>query len=535
MGTQADISDNELEQRLRHLAARTLSVDPATLTNDVRLEALGVDSLSLVELAMSIEDAYAVELTKDDYNGFATLRDAVACVERKLKANTQRPQAAPGGVHVDPAPPAEPSAHARARGPLVVARRPAHQRVVITGIGAVTPVGLDAQSSFDALLRGESGVDHVSFPLHADFGVRIGAEVKGFDPQKLLGAKDARRNARFTHLACAAALEAVRDAALRESGYAPERIGTLLGVGMGGLEVFYTAAETMVRDGPKRISPFALPGLVPNMAPGLVSRVLGLKGPSFSVASACASSAHALSIALDLLRAGRVDAMIAGGSEASVHPIGLAGFARMAALSTRNQAPKQASRPFDADRDGFVMGEGAGVLVLETLEKARARGAKIYAELAGAGATADAFHETQPDAEGKGAEHAMRLALEDAGLYPEDIGYVNAHATSTPVGDRIEAYAIRKVFGAHTKQLFVSSTKSMTGHLLGAAGAVEAIATVLALVRGKVPPTINLDRLDPDIDLDCVPHEARTANIEAAMTNNFGFGGQNASLVVRRL
>jgi 3-oxoacyl-[acyl-carrier-protein] synthase II len=530
MGKQSDIAISELEQGLRSLAAETLSVDPAVLGAEARFADLGVDSLALVELAMAIEDAYQVELTRDDYNGFQTLMDAVRCVAAKLQVQavpraSSGPQvfAARKGVRSAPQAPAAPRP-----------QRPASQRIVITGLGAVTPVGLDAPSSFDAMLRGVSGVKTVSFPLHDDFGVRIGAEAKGFEPQRVLGVKDTRRHARFTHLACAAAFEAARDAGLKEAGYAAERVGVLLGVGMGGLELFYAAAEVMVKEGPKRVSPFALPALVPNMAPGLVSRLLGLKGPSFSIASACASSGHAIHTALDLLRAGRVDAMLAGGSEASVHPIGLAGFARMAALSTRNAEPERASRPFDAGRDGFVMGEGAGVLVLETLEKARARGARIYAELAGAGATADAFHETQPDAEGSGAHHAMRLAIEDAGLAPEQIGYVNAHATSTPVGDRIEAFALRNLFGAHAKKLYVSSTKSMTGHLLGAAGAVEAIVTTLALVRGKVPPTINLDELDPEIDLDCVPHEARIAQFEAALSNNFGFGGQNAALVIRR-
>jgi 3-oxoacyl-[acyl-carrier-protein] synthase II len=531
MVKRSDISISELEQGLRTLAAETLSVDPAVLGAEARFADLGMDSLALVELAMAIEDAYQVELTRDDYNGFQTLMDAVRCVAAKLAVAP-----APGSPDAAPAAPPRKSARPSTQVPAASTRvRPDSQRIVITGMGAVTPVGLDAPSSFDAMLRGVSGVKAVSFPLHDDFGVRIGAEVKGFEPQRVLGVKDTRRHARFTHLACSAAFEAARDAGLREAGYPAERTGVLLGVGMGGLELFYAAAEVMVKEGPKRVSPFALPALVPNMAPGLVSRLLGLKGPSFSLASACASSGHAIATSLDLLRAGRVDAMLAGGSEASVHPIGLAGFARMAALSTRNDDPERASRPFDAGRDGFVMGEGAGVLVLETLEKARARGARIYAELAGAGASADAFHETQPDAEGSGAQHAMRLAIEDAGLAIEQIGYVNAHATSTPVGDRIEAFALRSLFGAHAQKLYVSSTKSMTGHLLGAAGAVEAVVTTLALIRGKVPPTINLDQLDPEIDLDCVPHEARTAQFEAALSNNFGFGGQNAALVIRRI
>jgi 3-oxoacyl-[acyl-carrier-protein] synthase II len=534
----AEPNPPELESALRALAAETLSVEPSKLTPSTRFSDIAADSLALVELAMSIEDAYAIELTKADYNGFVTLSDAIACVAEKLSRGSQLPAGAsraepPTSTAGDATPDAQ---RGPGKAPAVLrARRPASQRVVISGLGAVTPVGLDAPSSFAALLRGVSGVDTVSFPLHEEFGVRIGAEAKGFDPHRSLGVKDTRRHARYTHLACAAASEAVRDSGIKEAGYEPERIGVLLGVGMGGVELFFAAAEALVKEGPRRVSPFALPALVPNMAPGLIARLMGFKGPSYSVASACASSAHAIGNAVDLLRAGRVDAVLAGGSEAAVTPLAMAGFARMAALSIRNHAPQQASRPFDADRDGFVMGEGAGVLVLETLENARARGAKIYAELAGTGATSDAFHETQPDAEGKGAETAMRYALEDAGLAPEQIGYVNAHATSTPVGDRIEAIALRNLFGAHTKRLYVSSTKSMTGHLLGAAGAVEAIVTTLALVQGKVPPTINLDKLDPAIDLDCVPHEARTAQMEAALSNNFGFGGQNAALVIRRL
>jgi 3-oxoacyl-[acyl-carrier-protein] synthase II len=519
----------DLEHALRAVSSEALGVDPSALTLGTRFADLGTDSLALVELAMAIEDAFAIELTMEDYNGFDTLSDAVHCVAQKLRARSAEALGESASAQASEA--AEPGP----RAPRGRVRRAPSVRVVITGLGAVTPVGLDAQSSFEAMLRGESGVAPVSFALHEDFGVRIAAEVKGFEPQRVLGVKDTRRHARFTHLAVAAAKEAVRDAGLDDAGYDPDRIGTLLGVGMGGIELFYAAAEAMVQEGPRRVSPFALPALVPNMAPGLVSRLLGFRGPSYSMASACASSAHALSNALDLLRAGRVDAVLAGGSEAAVVPLGLAGFARMAALSTRNAEPTRASRPFDAARDGFVMGEGAGVLVLETLEGARARGARIYAELAGAGATADAFHETQPDPEGRGAEHAMRLALEDAGIAPEQVGYVNAHATSTPVGDRIEARALRTLFGSHAKRVFVSSTKSMTGHLLGAAGAVEAIVTTLALVRGKVPPTINLDTLDSEIDLDCVPHEARSANIEAALSNNFGFGGQNAALVIRRL
>ena len=516
----------DLEHALRTLASEALGVDPAMLTLDARFAALGTDSLALVELAMAIEDAFSIELTMEDYNGFDTLNDAVMCVAEKLRTRVSEPPRAES--------PGEPE-KTEARAPHGFVRRPQAVRVVITGLGAVTPLGLDAQSSFEAMLRGESGVREVSFALPDDFGVRIGAEVKGFEPQRVLGVKDTRRHARFTHLAVAAAKEAVRDAGLHESGYDPDRIGTLFGVGMGGIELFYAASEAMVQEGPRRVSPFALPALVPNMAPGLVSRLLGFRGPSYSMASACASSAHSLSAALDLLRAGRVDAVLAGGSEAALTPIAMAGFARMAALSTQNAQPERASRPFDAARDGFVMGEGAGALMLETLEGARARGARIYAELAGAGATADAFHETQPDPEGRGAETAMRLALEDAGLAPEQIGYVNAHATSTPVGDRIEARALRSLFGAHTKRLYVSSTKSMTGHLLGAAGAVEAVITTLALVRVKIPPTINLDHLDPEIDLDCVPHEARNANIEAALSNNFGFGGQNAALVIKKV
>lgn len=410
----------------------------------------------------------------------------------------------------------------------------ARVRVVVTGVGAVTPLALNAHDTFSALLRGESGVTRTTL-VGDDYDVRIAAEVRGFSARAVLGDKQARRHARFTHLACAAALEAARDAGLDSADYRRERIGTVIGVGMGGIEHFIAGMETMLSDGPKRVSPFGLTALVPNMAPAMVARLLRAHGPSFSMSSACASSGHALGTALDMLRAGRADVVVAGGAEACVTPLTIASFARIGALSQRNHAPAAASRPFDRERDGFVLGEGAGMLVLETLDAARARGARIYAELAGSGASADAFHDTQPDPEGKGAAFAIQAALEDADLSAEQIGYINAHATGTLLGDRSETYAIKRAFGSHAQKLCVGSTKSMTGHLLGASGAVEAVVTVLALRHGEVPPTINLDHPDPECDLDYIQGGSRKLALEAALSNTFGFGGQNAALVFRRV
>ena len=522
---------------LRTLAAEALGVDASTLTLEAEFAELGADSLSVVELAMNVEDAFGIEIPPNEYGALRTLGDAVVLVEACLGRLGPRPSRLHASTDLPAShAPTKPDAIAQsaARSASFVRNRGQQVRVVITGIGALTPVGLDAQTTFAALLAGTSGVARTTRAAD-DCDVRIAAEVKDFHPGPLLGDKLTRRHARFTHLACAAALEAVRDASLETAGYARERIATIMGVGMGGIEHFVAGVDMLRSEGPQRVSPFALTGLIPNMAPAVVARLVRAFGPSFSVSSACASSGHALATSLDLLRAGRVDVVIAGGAEAAVTPIALASFARIGALSRRNHEPTRASRPFDRDRDGFVLGEGAGMLVLETLDAARARGARIYAELAGAGASADAFHDTQPDPEGRGAEAAIRTALDDAGLPPEAIGYVNAHATGTPLGDRSETFAIKRSFGAHAQRLCVGSTKSMTGHLLGASGAVEAIITALVLARGIIPPTINLEHSDPECDLDYIADGARTHSVQAAVSNTFGFGGQNAALVLRKI
>jgi 3-oxoacyl-[acyl-carrier-protein] synthase II len=340
---------------------------------------------------------------------------------------------------------------------------------------------------------------------------------------------------RFIHFAIAAAQLAFDDAGLSAPLSNPERCGALIGVGLGGLESLELAAKTLAERGPRRLSPFMIPQLIANLAPGQVSMRLGLQGPNLSSVSACATGAHSLGDAARLIAWGEADVMVAGGAEATITPLGVGGFAAMKALSTRNDAPEVASRPFDIGRDGFVASEGAGVLVLESLEHAQARGATIYAELAGYGQSSDAHHITLPAPDGRGAKAAMRLALEDAGLNPSDVGYLNAHGTSTPAGDIAESKAIRAVFGAASDQLWVSSTKSMLGHMLGAAGSVEAAICALALKRGEVPPTINLDAPDPECDLDYVPHTARSRALKATLTNSFGFGGTNVSLALKAL
>jgi 3-oxoacyl-[acyl-carrier-protein] synthase II len=522
------------EATLRALIEKTLSLDTSAFSSETALADLGIDSLELVELVMAVEDAFGVEISEGDQASLRTIGDVATFVEARqhgtLQANVEAaPVQAPDGIAIPNAPPSGPATYSS-----TAWRASSRERVtiVVTGVGAITPLGLDATATFDALSRGESGVASTSV-VGEPFETRIAAEVRGFDAAKVLGERFARRHARFTHFACAAALEAWRDAGLEQNPYDPARVASLLGVGFGGLERVAEEIETLRTDGPLRVSPFSVTSTVVSDAPSTVASLLGLRGPSWSVASACASGAHALATALDLLRSGRVDVVVAGGAEAVVTPSALASFSRMGALSRRNDAPERASRPFDRDRDGFVLGEGAGVLVLETLEGARARGARIYAEFAGAGMSVDGLHESRPDREGRQIEHAMRTALDDAGLSPEDIGYLNAHATGTPLGDRVELDAFRRVFGKHASGVAVGATKSMTGHLLGAAGAVEAIVTVLALARGVLPPNRNLESPESGADIDWLGGTPRHAQVRAAMSNSFGFGGQNASLVFR--
>lgn len=408
------------------------------------------------------------------------------------------------------------------------------RRVVITGMGAVSPVGSDLRTFWDNLTHGRSGIGPVTLFDVTGYDCRIGGEVKGFDPGAWFNVpKDARRADRYAQLAMAAAKLAMSDAGLDGPGGDPERFGVIIGSGIGGLKSLEDQHTNLITKGPGRISPMMIPMMISNMGSGLVSMEYGLQGPNFAPVSACATSAHAVGEAWRMIRDGDADAFLAGGSEAAVVPLGLGGFGAMKALSTRNDAPEKASRPFDRDRDGFVMGEGAGVLVLESLERARQRGARIYGEVLGYGLTADAYHMTSPPENGEGAQRCMRMALRKAGIAPEEIDYVNAHGTSTPVGDLCEVRALKAVFGAHAKNLSVSSTKSMTGHLLGAAGAVESIACTLAINHGVVPPTINLDNPDEGCDLDFTAHTARERKITTCLNNSFGFGGHNASLVLR--
>jgi len=406
------------------------------------------------------------------------------------------------------------------------------RRVVVTGMGAVTPVGNDVTTMWDALTSGRSGLGRITRFDPSPYETQIAGEVKDFDASLYMDRKDVRRTDRFTHYAVAAASQALKDAKLDKIAD-PERIGTAIATGVGGLETLIDGILLMERRGPARLSPFLVPMLMANAASAQVSMQFGLKGPSLTHVSACASSSHAIGEGGDIIRRGQADVMVVGGSEASVIPVIVQAFATMNTLTRRNDAPEAASRPFDKDRDGFVLSEGAAVVVLEEREHARARGARIYGELVGYGATADAYHITAPSPEGEGNARAMRMALGEAGLRPEEIDYINAHGTSTQPNDREETAAIKAVFGEHAPKLLVSSTKSMTGHLLGAAGALEAIACLLAIRDGCIPPTINYTTPDPGLDLDYVPNTARAKSITTALSNSMGFGGHNASLIVR--
>jgi len=408
------------------------------------------------------------------------------------------------------------------------------QRIVVTGLGAVTPVGNDAPTTWEALVTGRSGVGRVTLFDSSDLEVQIAAEVKNFDPKALFGRRVARRNGRFALFALEAARQAVADADLTFDDDLKQTAGVIIGSAIGGVLALLENQETLQKFGPRRVSPFMVIMMMPNAASGTIAIAHGLRGPNFSIASACATGSHAIGEAAEVIRRGDAEVMICGGSDAVIAKVALASFKNMGAVSTRNDEPQRASRPFDAERDGFVMGEGAGVLVLESLVHARQRGARIYAELVGYGATADAFHITAPDGEGAGAARAMELALQSAELAPEAVDYINAHGTGTRLNDRVETRAIRKVFGLHADRLAVSSTKSMMGHLMGAAGAVEAVACVKSLETGWAPPTINYEHPDPECDLDYIPNEARQLNPRVALSNSFGFGGHNACLILRR-
>ncbi|MBU6308202.1 MAG: beta-ketoacyl-ACP synthase II [Planctomycetes bacterium] len=410
------------------------------------------------------------------------------------------------------------------------------RRAVVTGVGVVTSLGRKVDVFWDRIVRGESGVGPITLFDVSGYRVQFGGQVH-WEPENedISSAKDLKRLDRFTQFAIGAAKDAATDSGIDFSKEEPYRCGVVIGSGIGGLWEFETQEERMLHKGIDKVSPFTIPKLMVNSASGHVSALYGAKGPNFAVATACASAANSIGSALRAIQYGDADVMITGASEAALTPIGLAGFQNMRALSFRGDAPQQASRPFDVDRDGFVLAEGAGVIVVEELEHARRRGARIYAELKGYGASGDAGHITQPDEEGRGGAHAMMLALQDAGIGPEAVQYINAHGTSTPLGDVAETKAVKRVFGGHAKRLAISSTKSNLGHTLGASGGIEAVICSLTIDRGVITPTINLDTPDPECDLDYVPKVAREAKVDVAMSNSFGFGGHNASLVFARL
>jgi len=406
------------------------------------------------------------------------------------------------------------------------------RRVVVTGIGLVSPVGVGTDATWDGIVSGRSGVGPITRFDTDGFSVRIAAEVDGFEPADWIEPKDVKKFDLFVHYALAASRLALRQSGLEVTEANAARVGVVIGSGIGGLPLIERTHDTLRDRGPRRVSPFFIPGAIINMPSGVVSIEIGAKGPNSATCTACSTSAHAIGDALLYIRHGYADAIVAGGAEAVVTPMAVAGFASMKALSTRNDESQRASRPWDRDRDGFVVGEGAGVVVLEELEHARRRGAPILAEVLGFGMSGDAYHISAPSEDADGAIRVMRSALEDARLEPPAVDYINAHGTATPAGDRIETIAIKRVFGDHARRLMVSSTKSMTGHLLGAAGGLEFGLSVLTVARGVVPPTVNLDHPDDENDLDYVAHEARQAPVRVALTNSFGFGGTNACLVV---
>lgn len=407
----------------------------------------------------------------------------------------------------------------------------AGNRVVVTGMGALTPLGLDIATTWEGLVNGKSGIDYITNFDASSMETRFAGEVKGFEPTEYIGRKEARRMDRFSQLAVAASVEATRDAGLEINDTNKENIGVLIGSGIGGLLTLSEQVRILIEKGPDRVSPFLVPMMIADMASAQVSITLGAGGPNFCPTSACSSGSDAIGTAYEIVKRGDARAMLAGGSEAVITPIGVAGFSANRALSTRNEAPQQASRPFDIERDGFVIGEGAAVLVMEDLSSARERGARIIAEITGYGASSDAVHITQPAEDGEGAARAIQMALKKAGLAPSEIGYINAHGTSTPLNDKVETMAIKAAFGDHAYNVPISSTKSMTGHLLGAAGAIESVVCIKVINTGVIPPTINYTGPDPECDLDYVPNKAREARVSSVVSNSFGFGGHNSVLV----
>jgi len=409
------------------------------------------------------------------------------------------------------------------------------RRVVVTGVGAVSPLGCGNSKNWDALTSGKSGIGLITRFDTSDMPVKIAGEIADFNAEEFIDKKEIKKMDLFIQYALAAAHYAMEDSGLVINEENAERVGVLVGAGLGGLPTIEKYHTILNESGPKKISPFFIPMLIINLAPGHISIKYGAKGPNISSVSACATSTHSIGDAYHIIKRGDADAMIAGGTESVITPLGIGGFAAMKALSDRNDDPTAASRPFDMNRDGFVMGEGAGIVILEEYESAKARCAKIYAEVVGYGLTGDAYHLTAPAPGGEGGARSMKMALNNAGISPEKVTYINAHGTSTPLGDLFETMAIKSTFGEHARKMMVSSTKSMTGHLLGAAGGIEAVYTLMAMDKSVVPPTINYTDPDPECDLDYVPNSARDASIEYAMSNNFGFGGTNATLLFKKL
>ncbi len=408
------------------------------------------------------------------------------------------------------------------------------KRVVITGLGVISPVGIGKDGYWQALLRGQSGIDRLTRFDPSAYDSQIAGEVKNFEPEQFFDRKEIRRMDRFAQFGVAAAKMAVEDAALEIGEEDPERIGVVIGSGVGGIETLCDQHNVLLNKGPNRVSPMLIPMMISNMAAGQIALCLGPKGPNITVVTACASGTNAIGEAFKLLQRGAAEVVLAGGAEAPIVPIAMAGFCSMKAMSTSNGEPQRASRPFDKNRDGFVIGEGAGVLVLETFEHAAARGARVYGEVAGYGCTADGYHVVAPEPEGAEAARAIRIALEDAGISPDQVDYINAHGTSTDLNDKIETLAIKKVFGDHAYRVAVSSIKSMLGHSMGAAGALEAVACALSVSTDWVPPTINYEHPDPECDLDYVPNQARQCPVKVAVSNSFGFGGHNAVLAFKK-
>ncbi len=409
-----------------------------------------------------------------------------------------------------------------------------HKRVVVTGMGVVASLGHNVNDFWANIVAGKCGIDKVTLFDAKDYSCQIGAEVRGWDPAQHMDAKEVRRNDRYTHFGFCAAKQAIADAKLDMTKEDADRVGVIIGSGIGGMWTIENQHKVLLERGPRKVSPFMIPALISNMCGGLVAIELGARGPNFGVVSACSTATHAIGESLRMIRRGEADVMVCGGAEAAITPLAYAGFCSMKAMSTNNENPQKSSRPFDLNRDGFIMGEGGAILVIESLEHALARGAHIYCELAGYAATCDAYHITSPDPEGKGLAQSMIKAMRDANIEPHQVDYINAHGTSTPYNDKFETIAIKKIFGDHVRKVNISSTKSMTGHLLGAAGSIEAIISVKAIETGIVPPTINYETPDPDCDLDYTPNVKREAKIDTVLTDNLGFGGHNAALIFRR-